>query len=220
MTEEPKKFDKTTQLTLKQIEENVDSYNVFKMNNIPDNTHLIARIKKAMYKKELKGNYAGKFVFLIDVELVHKELTEPAEFTIQVGETAIKRLTTKYPDDKYVGMNAFFNKTAWQGNHPQNVNPFDGEVNVGDTKAKFKKKEDAKDDKDFGTLPLVKVDDPVTEEETTFAEDVYPDTIGDSAPDKFDFALKMSEAMPRYSLLTNWLKRVNAIYLLKVEKKK
>lgn len=131
MAEDKKEFKKTSPLTFEQIKECTDDYGTFKMDQIKAGHHAVFKITGPVVEGEYKYGTppVTKKTFKMPVELKHKELGDNrAEFILQAGEGCVGRLLKKYPDDKYVGMYAFFSRTAHGDGFPQFINPFEGEL--------------------------------------------------------------------------------------------
>lgn len=117
-------FEKTTDLPLEKVAELIDDYGLLKLSKVPVGFHIIAKILKPFETKIINEGTDDEFaVNTVEVEYEPKGY-EPAQFKMQVGEGPIKRVMEKFPDNKYVGMHAFFKRSKFGGKFPQHINPF------------------------------------------------------------------------------------------------
>lgn len=134
-------FEKTTDLPLEKVVELIDDYGLLKLSKAPVGFHIIAKILEPVKSTVVGEGTDDEFTVLkVKVEYEPKGY-EPAVFEIQVGEGAVKRMTDKFKDDSYVGMQAFFKRSKFAGKYPQHINPFvPSEGGVGSKPTFVKKK--------------------------------------------------------------------------------
>ena len=161
---EEKQFAKSKFLNLEEVQELVNEYMQIKLHDMKAGTAFVAKITGPIEEKAIEG-YDN--VFQMPIAYKNKDLAEPAVLTLQAGESAVKRLQEKFPDDSYVDKYCVFSKTSYNGKFPQFINPMKGEPI--DQKSKddvFKKKEGVKDKKmDFSVF-----DDFVSDYKATMGE--------------------------------------------------
>lgn len=117
-------MEKTVELPIEKLTELIDDFGMMKLSKAPVGFHIIAKILEPIEVKVIGEGTEDEFtVHTVLVEYEPKGY-EPAQFKIQVGESAVTRMKAKFPDDKYVGMNAFFKRSKFGGKYPQHINPF------------------------------------------------------------------------------------------------
>jgi len=114
---------KTVMVSTDKLGELIDDFGTLKLSNLPANTHFVAKIIEAVSIKEVESH--GLTIYSLMVEY-HDPAYEPVQFKVQIGEGAAQRLNDKFPEQAYVGMNAYFSKTKYGLRYPQFVNPFVG----------------------------------------------------------------------------------------------
>lgn len=127
----------TTKISTHEIGELINNYGTMKLSAIPANSHFVAKLIEKVQTREITeppkkpgDDPVIKHIYSVQVEYSDPEY-EPVQFKLQVGEGAAKRMLEKYPDESYVGKNAYFSKTKYGAVYPQFINPFEGELNAG-----------------------------------------------------------------------------------------
>ena len=131
MAEEKKKkmeFVKSKFLTFEEVKELTNDYMQIKLHDMKAGCAFCAKILAPVEEKEIP-DYDNVFQF--DVEYKDKKLETPVKLKLQAGESAVKRLQTKFPEDSYVGKWCVFSKTSFEGKFPQFINPMEKEPQMG-----------------------------------------------------------------------------------------
>ncbi len=124
--DEKKAFVKTVHLTDSEVQKIVtDEYGMqLKLKDVKDGNHIVMKILEPIVQGEYAWGGKQKETYKLKCKYKPKGC-EPFELRVQIGEGPANRLWEKFPDDKYVGMYAFFSKTSHDGKFPQFVNPIE-----------------------------------------------------------------------------------------------
>lgn len=146
MADEKKEFEKTKQLTDEEVRDiiNTDYGAQLKLKDVKAGHNIVMKITGAVVEGEYEFGGATKKTYNLPCEYKPKEC-DKFDLKVQVGENAVKRLLDKYPEDKYVGMYAFFSRTAYDGHYPQFINPIPNYTGNADKSDLFTKKSSTDD---------------------------------------------------------------------------
>jgi hypothetical protein len=133
---ENKEFAKTTELEFEKFYDLLDDkFGVtLKLNDVPTQNHLIMEIVAPVKKKVVPAKEEGdddKVFYNIPCRYYHSKFAGgSADLDCTVSEGAVGRLEEKYPNNSYVGMKAFFQKTKYGGKYPQFINPIKNPIDI------------------------------------------------------------------------------------------